>query len=203
MSITIVDYGMGNLRSVANALEFLGLSYSLTSDPDEVRKADSIIIPGVGSFRSASDIFQKTGLLDAVNELVLVRERKVLGICLGFQMLGLSSSEGGGASGLGFIPSPVRRFMPSADIKVPHVGLNDVSFPKDSLLFKGLENPANFYFVHSYIMEYSALGGLVTTCEYIEKFVAAYENENVFGVQFHPEKSQASGLRLLLNFARA
>lgn len=201
-NITIVDYGMGNLWSVISALKYLGCDVSVSSHPTEITKADALILPGVGSFRKAMNALSETGLDQAIIDVVQVKGRKVLGICLGMQLLGLSSSEDGQTSGLGLIKSEASKFT-EAEVngkKIPHVGFDSVFSQSNSQLFKGLSPVADFYFVHSYRMLPVSENGTSSVCNYGVEFLAAYEHDNVFATQFHPEKSQTNGLLLLKNF---
>ena len=203
--IVIVDYGMGNLKSVFNALKFLEIDCTISQEPREVETADALILPGVGSFRLAMLALQERGLSDAIAETVMVRQRKILGICLGFQMLGQSSTEDGYSKGLGLIEGVVEPFS-QADLKgrkLPHIGFNQVVMPSSDGLFSGFDTVADFYFVHSYRILPSGLSGQSAICNYGTNFVAAYQKANIFGTQFHPEKSQTNGLRLLANFFSA
>lgn len=200
--ITIVDYGMGNLWSVLSALRYLGCNPVTSSDPDEITRADSLLLPGVGSFRKAMIALQQKGLDQAISEAVQIKGRKILGICLGMQLMGLSSSEDGDTPGLGFIKSTVDKFT-LAEIganKLPHIGFDLVRRQPGSRLFNNLPKAADFYFVHSYRMLPTGLNGTPATCRYGIEFLAAYEQDNIFATQFHPEKSQTNGLILLKNF---
>ena len=203
--IVVVDYGMGNLWSVVSALDFLGADSIISSNPAEITKADAILLPGVGSFRLAMQTLANTNLNEAIKEAVQIKQRKILGICLGFQMLAESSTEDGMTAGLGFIPTPVERFSVQEleRRKLPHIGFNRVRLPNLPSLFDGFKTEEDFYFVHSYRLLAQALPGKKAICNYGTDFLAAYEHENVFGVQFHPEKSQTNGLRLLANFLNA
>lgn len=201
-NITVVDYGMGNLWSVLSALRYLGCNPKVTGDPDEVFSADSILLPGVGSFRKAMLSLQEKGLDQAIISATKTKNTKVLGICLGMQLMGARSSEDGDTAGLGLIPAEVDKFSPDeiGGNKIPHVGFDEVDSYSDSILFKGLKSGADFYFVHSYRMLPNGLSGKPATCNYGVEFLAAYEHENIFATQFHPEKSQTNGLILLKNF---
>lgn len=198
--LVIVDYGMGNLHSVMGALCYLGTEPKLSSDPATVAGADSLVLPGVGSFRKAMVKLEATGLADALREAVTNRGRKILGICLGQQLMAEYGEEDGGHAGLGFFSGSVRRLPRTPGLKVPHVGFNQVHFDSTSRLCAGLGAEVDFYFVHSYRLEIAKRPGLTGLCDYGGDFVAAYEHENVFATQFHPEKSQTNGLRLLSNF---
>ena len=196
--IAILDYGMGNLRSVEKALEQVGVTASISSDPDEVRAADGLILPGVGAFPRAMERIRGLGL----DELIVERRREgvpILGICLGLQLLFEASAEQGGAEGLGLLDGPVGE-LEAEGLKVPHIGWEPVRWERDSRLTKGISSETPFYFVHSFAPRPSA-GGLLGTAAYGNRFACAAERDNVFGVQFHPEKSSAAGLRLLTNFA--
>ena len=203
--VIIVDYGMGNLWSVSSALNFLGADPIISSNPTEITKADAVLLPGVGSFRLAMQALADKNLDEAIKETVQIKQRKILGICLGFQMLAESSTEDGMTAGLGCIPTPVESFSVQEleGGKLPHIGFNRVRLPNSSSLFDGFKAAEDFYFVHSYRLLAQALPGNKAICSYGIDFLAAYEHENVFGAQFHPEKSQTNGLRLLANFLRA
>ena len=200
--ILTVDYGMGNLWSVQNALRYLGYEPELSSEPEQIRSADYLILPGVGSFRKAMEVLKKSGMDQAILDAVK-SGAKILGICLGMQLLGASSTEDGFTEGLGLIPLPVERFSFEAlnGNKIPHIGFNAVSFNRRQDLFNGLPEAADFYFVHSFRMhsreDFNAITGI---CDYGRPFLAAFQKDNICGTQFHPEKSQTNGLLLLQNF---
>ena len=203
--VVVVDYGMGNLWSIVSALDFLGADPIISSNPAVIKKADAILLPGVGSFRLAMQTLTNKNLDEAIKEAVQIKQRKILGICLGFQMLAESSTEDGMTAGLGFIPTPVESFSVQEleRRKLPHIGFNRVRLPNSSSLFDGFKTEEDFYFVHSYRLLPQVLPGVKAICNYGIDFLAAYEHENVFGAQFHPEKSQTNGLRLLANFLSA
>jgi imidazole glycerol-phosphate synthase subunit HisH len=196
--ICILDYGMGNLRSVEKALEHVGAVATISSDPDTVRAADGVILPGVGAFPRAMERVRELGL----DELVAERRDAgvpILGICLGLQLLFDSTTELGGASGLGLLPGGVAE-LAADGLKVPHIGWSPVRWECESRLTEGIESETPFYFVHTFAPapdHEDLLGSAV----YGARFACAVQRENVFGVQFHPEKSSAAGLRLLSNFA--
>ena len=205
MQVIVVDYGMGNLWSVVNALQYLGANARTSANPLEIPEADALVLPGVGSFRSAMEALREGGLDDAIREAVDIRGKKILGVCLGFQMLAQFGTEDGGEKGLGYLPGTVEHFARASDpsLKLPHIGFNRVYFSNNAPLFRGLESGAYFYFVHSYRLLPGDIKGEVATANYGETFVSAYSRGNIFGAQFHPEKSQTNGLILLRNFLDA
>ena len=201
-SVMIINYGMGNLWSISSALQYLGCNPIISNDPGEIQIADSLILPGVGSFRKAMCLLKENNLDQAIVDAVKIKGRKILGICLGMQLLGTDSTEDGFTSGLGLISNGVDKLSTQNNefFKIPHVGFNLVHSHPDSHLFKGLPQSADFYFVHSYRMLSNGLSGIPATCKYGDIFLASYEQDNIFATQFHPEKSQTNGLLLLQNF---
>lgn len=199
MKIVIVDYGMGNIPSIVSAIKHVGNNNVLVSDSaKELESADRILLPGVGNFSQAMKIIQDKGLDDILSELVLVRKKPILGICLGMQLLGKSSTESGFREGLSFIDGKVERFT-NSEIKIPHVGYNQVVTNKTSRLYKEIKPNPDYYFTHSYNMRSEAEIGQ-SICHYSDDFVASFEIDNIAGTQFHPELSQQNGLKLLKNF---
>ncbi len=201
--IAIVDYGMGNLRSVVNAFEAINQPAIVTSRAEDVHAADAVVVPGVGAFHDGMRNLQRTGLIDVLNEEVRERGKPFLGICLGMQFLAEYGDEGAGGAGLGWIRGTVRRLAPAERrFKVPHIGWNDVEIAREGVLYGGLVDPPVYYFVHSYQLDVApeAASVVTSTCWHGETVVASVEQGNVLGVQFHPEKSQRAGLRLLENF---
>lgn len=196
--ICILDYGMGNLRSVEKALEHVGATATIANDAATVVAADGLILPGVGAFPKAMAGIRELGLDELIDER---REAGVpiLGICLGLQLLFDSTTELGGAEGLGLLPGPVDQ-LTAPGLKVPHIGWSPVRWEKGSALVEGIESETPFYFVHSFAPAPEP-GDLLGTAAYGDSFACAAERDNVYGVQFHPEKSSAAGLRLLSNFA--
>ena len=198
VKVTIVDYGISNLWSVRSAFHYLGYETVVSSNPSEVAQADILILPGVGSFRKAMTALKNLHLDEAILEATIEKGRKILGICLGMQLLSMRSTEDGETLGLGLIKSDVERFV--GQLKVPHIGFNQVHHLDKNILFQGIASSADFYFVHSYrLLPHSAMG-LHGICHYGQDFLAAYEYENIFATQFHPEKSQTNGLMLINNF---
>lgn len=196
--ICILDYGMGNLRSVEKALEHVGASATISSDADAAREADGLILPGVGAFPKAIGRVRELGL----DELIAERRESgvpILGICLGLQLLFDSTTELGGAAGIGALSGEVDG-LDAGGLKVPHIGWSPVRWERDSRLAEGIESETPFYFVHSFAPR-PGTEDLLGTAAYGARFACAAERGNVFGVQFHPEKSSAAGLRLLSNFA--
>ena len=198
----IVDYGMGNLYSVLNAIKYLNYSVIISNKPAELIKADSIILPGVGSFKKAMDVLNKKGLSDALKESVLEKKKNILGICLGMQLFASKGDEEGPSEGLGFIDGEVKKIKISSkdSIKLPHIGFNEVNFNKNAILGKNLNVESDFYFVHSFHLIPSQENLLKSKCFYGSELLAACEYKNIFATQFHPEKSQANGLQVLKNF---
>lgn len=201
--VLIVDYGMGNVRSLGAAIEHLGCNVVVSGDQREITTAQTLILPGVGSFPAAVTVMHNRGLSQALQDAVRTGKSKLLGICLGMQLLMDSSDEGQGATGLGLVGGSVERFSRDYGLPVPHIGFNSVRFQSGSVLFAGLGAQTDFYFVHSYRAVAAGPEALVATSRYGEDFVAAVESGNVYGTQFHPEKSQTNGLRLLTNFLAA
>jgi glutamine amidotransferase len=196
--IAVVDYGRGNLGSVEKAFARVGIPARITQDPGVVDDAEACVLPGDGAFRDAMDNLQTLGLLEAVRRAVDGR-RPFLGICLGFQLLFTESEEFGQTKGLDVVPGVVRRF--SRGLKVPHMGWNQVVHGGDLPLFDGIPSGTHFYFVHSFYPEPADDTARLAYCHYGVRFAAALAQGRVFGTQFHPEKSQRWGVRLLENFA--
>ena len=203
--VTIVDYGMGNIWSISSALKYMNCDVVVTSDPFLIRDAQVLLLPGVGSFRKAMESLRRLQLDEAIIESLQKNGSKILGICLGMQLLGRESSEDGTTHGLNLIPASVEEFSKgeTRGNKIPHIGFDQVASRGGAQLFKDLPENPDFYFVHSYRMLPPILDGNSAICSYGIDFLAAYEKENIFATQFHPEKSQTNGLILLRNFLAA
>jgi glutamine amidotransferase len=202
--VVIIDFGMGNLWSVASAIKFLGKIPIITEDLSKISESETLILPGVGSFRRAMNTIRNKSIDKAIFDSLQNPKSKLLGICLGMQLLGTSSTEHGLTEGLGLVQNEVVRLANSEinPIKIPHVGFNRVQISKESKLFEQIPIDASFYFVHSYAMQILNDSSIYTTTTYGHRFVAAIESGQVFGTQFHPEKSQKNGLKVLENFLR-
>lgn len=202
MTIAIIDYGMGNVRSLSNALEYLGADVVLSKDPGELEAADRLLLPGVGAFGDAMDAINATGLRPLLDRLALEVKKPVLGVCLGMQLFAKSSSEHGRHEGLGWLHAEVVPLKVAPPAKVPHVGWNAVSFSgPNAWLFDGLpDGESDYYFVHSFHMLCRDPVDLIATCDHGGPVTAAVGRDNLIATQFHPEKSQDNGLQLLQNW---
>ena len=200
-TLTIVDYRMGNLNSVKKKLDRLKTTASITSNPRDIVKADKIILVGVGHFAQAMKNIKELALLDALNEVVIIKKKPVLGICLGMQLMA-NDSEEGNTEGLGWLNANVRKMKVNDTLKfkIPHMGWNKIIKSKESALMKGIPKSTEFYFVHSYYFQSNETSDILNETEYSFKFTSAVEKDNIFGVQYHPEKSHDVGDVLLNNF---
>lgn len=199
--VGIVEYGAGNLDSVARAVEYCGGKPLVTETSKDLKRATHIILPGVGSFSVGMKNLRARGYEEELHERVRVKKVPFLGICLGMQLLATFGTEPVDTPGLGWINGRVNRLIPSSpEEKVPHMGWNNVEPMKTSTLLEGIEPGKDFYFVHSYHFAAAELPDVITTTPYCGGFVSAVARENIFGVQFHPEKSQKAGLQILKNF---
>jgi len=201
MRVGVIDYGMGNLRSVLTGLKRVSVDACIILHPEEIESCDKIILPGVGAFGDAMRNLRNRGLEDGIKEFVK-KGKPFLGICLGFQLFFEESEESKDIKGLGFFKGAVKRFPQLPGIRIPHVGWNTVNLRKKSVLFEGIRNPEFFYFVHSYYVVPQKEDVILGETEYFIKFCSAVEFENIIGTQFHPEKSQTEGLKFLYNFSR-
>lgn len=196
--IVIVDYGMGNLRSVEKALQKTGAEVTVSRDPEEVSRADRIVLPGVGAFGDAMANLEKRGLVEAIRSGVAAG-KPFLGICLGLDLLFEESDEHGLHRGLGLLPGRVE--LLSTELKIPQIGWNQVAIQKESHLLDGIPDGSSFYFVHSYAVVPEVESDILCTTEYGCTFVSAVERDNIAAFQFHPEKSSSLGMHILRNFS--
>ncbi len=202
-NITVIDYGMGNLCSVVNALQAVGAKPRVASDAAALAEADGIVLPGVGAFATGMEQLRSRGLAQALEREVAENKKPFLGICLGMQLLATTGTEHGVSAGLNFIPGQVVRIEPPADgtdLRIPHIGWNDVAIRQPDGLYAGLVSGENFYFVHSYVFVPDDPAAISATCGYGGEFAASLEVGNISAVQFHPEKSHRAGLALLSNW---
>jgi glutamine amidotransferase len=202
--IGIINYGSGNVQAIANIYNRTNFLYKIIQDPEQLKSVDKLILPGVGDFDETIKVLDTSGLRNALNEEVLVKKKPVLGICVGMQILS-NDSEEGNQKGLGWIQGSVKKFN-ITKIKekpfIPHMGWNNVEPKISHDLFRGIDNELGFYFVHSYYFNSLNSNNILATTFYGEDFTSAVFNDNIFGVQFHPEKSHSNGIQLLSNFAR-
>lgn len=200
MKAGIVDYGLGNLRSVAGAIERLGWTPVVSGFADELARCDKLLLPGVGAFGDGMRNLRERGLVERLTVLVMEERKPVLGLCLGAQLLVSESEEFGTHAGLGWIEGSVRRIDPGDGLRVPHVGWNELRQTGESVLFDGVADRALFYYVHSFVIEPADRSVVKGETDYGRSLTAVIERGNVYGTQFHPEKSQIDGLTLLGNF---
>jgi len=201
MNIHIIDYGTCNLGSIRQAIDKLGFNAKIVSNPKSLHDVDKIVLPGVGSFSQASFELKSKGWFDEIKENVLHRKRCILGICLGMQMFASTGEEGRESEGLGLLEGTVKHLRNIGCVSpVPHVGWNDTQIKKAGCLFKDIPNGIDFYFVHSYCLVPSNSNCISSIVNYDKEFVASVEHENIFGTQFHPEKSSKAGIQILKNF---
>lgn len=199
--VAIIDYDAGNIKSVEKAVALLGQEAVLTRNREEILSADHVILPGVGAFGDAMEKLHRYGLVSVIRETV---ESKIpfLGICLGLQLMFESSEEAPGVQGLGLLPGKILRIPDAEGLKIPHIGWNSLTFPNPGRLFRGIEEGAYVYFVHSYYLKADDQQIVKAATEYGTQIHASVERDNVFACQFHPEKSSETGLKILQNFLR-
>lgn len=199
--IIVIDYGMGNLFSVAKKLTQIGASVVVSSSINDVETADKIILPGVGHFGKAMKNLNDLNLVDALNQKVLIEKTPVLGICLGMQLM-CKSSEEGNCDGLNWVNAEVKRFQVNDSLryKVPHTGWNQIQIEKESPVMQGLKSEDELYFVHSYHVTCNNPSDILNSTLFEQRFTSAFQKENIIGVQYHPEKSYDVGKQLIQNF---
>lgn len=201
--IGIIDYGLGNIKAFANVYKNLNIQVAVVKRTEQLWSVDKIILPGVGSFDFAMESLLKSGLKEKLDDMVLIRHTPVMGICVGMQML-TNSSEEGKLPGLGWIDAEVRKFDFTAHLngtRIPHMGWNDVRPVTGNLLFKNLESVSKFYFLHSYYVQCNNPQDTIAVSDYGGEFSSAINSKNIYGIQFHPEKSHSWGIQLLKNFS--
>ena len=202
--IGIIDYGSGNVQAIATIYKNLNIDYLIISDPDDLKKADKLVLPGVGAFDATMQQLIDSGLKDELNNLVTIKKVPILGICVGLQVMGFGSDEGD-LQGLGWIPGKVKKFDTNkieSKPKLPHMGWNTIKDINNHNLFKGIDNEFGFYFVHSYYFKCESKENILTTSYYGIEFSSAIYSNHIFGTQFHPEKSHGNGVLLFKNFAQ-
>ncbi|MCR5222632.1 MAG: imidazole glycerol phosphate synthase subunit HisH [Lachnospiraceae bacterium] len=197
--IAIIDYDAGNIKSVEKALDYLHADYILTKDPDELMKADHVILPGVGAFGDAMTKLHASGLVSVIRRII-ANGTPFMGVCLGLQLLFDESEEAPGVQGLGILKGRVLKIPQAEGLKIPQIGWNSLQFPNRGRLFEGIAENSFVYFVHSYYLQADDPSIVTATCEYGVTVHASVESGNIFACQFHPEKSSETGLRILKNF---
>ncbi|MCX6809664.1 MAG: imidazole glycerol phosphate synthase subunit HisH [Candidatus Berkelbacteria bacterium] len=204
MQIVVIDYGMSNLGSIGNALSECGAeNVIIANDPKELKSATHIILPGVGSFKDGMDNLVKFGFKDAIRDAALVDKVPILGICLGMQLMADKGYEGGEVDGLGLISGVVDKLKPvNKQEKIPHVGWNEIYCKQKNPIFEGIPDGTDFYFVHSYHFIPKKKSNILSETPYCGNFVSSIVSDNIYGTQFHPEKSQRPGFQLLRNFIK-
>ena len=205
MNVTIVNYNSGNISSVINSFKEVAqdkVNIEVTSDLNKIKSSDKVVLPGQGSFKSCVDALNKiNGLIDTLNEFAITNKKPLLGICVGLQMFADIGYEETETKGLGWISGKVSKIdNQNGKYKLPHIGWNQINIVKDSKIFKSIENNSHMYFVHSYEFIPNNKSVIVATTEYCKNIVCSIEKENIFGTQFHPEKSEKGGLQLIKNF---
>lgn len=200
--IVILNYEVGNVGSILNMLKKIGANVCISNKKEEIENADKLILPGVGSFDYGIEMLEKSGLKELILEHALVKKKPILGICLGMQMLGLESEEGK-LKGLGLIPFKTKKFVfEKKELKIPHMGWDKVKACKKDNIFTNIYDDQRYYFVHSYYVECEDEENELMSCIYGKEFTCAVKKNNIYGVQFHPEKSHKYGMKLLENFVK-
>lgn len=199
---TIIDYNLGNPKSIKNMLSYLGVDALISDDLNKLKSADRLILPGVGHFVHGMNQLHNLGMSDIIKEHALNDQKPILGICLGMQLM-TNFSEEGDVAGLGLIDARTKKFqLQDKSLKIPHMGWNEVSWQKESILLNSITEKPRYYFVHSYFVECNHKEDILGTTHYGQDFVAAFQHKNIVGMQFHPEKSHQFGMELLKNFSK-
>ena len=200
--IAIIDYGLGNINAIYTVYKNLNIPVTVALNPSDLENSEKFILPGVGAFDYAMNKLDKSGMRDTLNDLIQNKKKDILGICVGMQML-TKSSEEGVLPGLGWLDAEVKKFNQNIDyeLSIPHMGWNNITPKKENPLLAGFSNSSYFYFLHSYYFEAHDDTNILSTTKYGNDFVSTINNKNIYGVQFHPEKSHQSGIQLLKNFS--
>jgi glutamine amidotransferase len=199
---TIIDYNLGNPKSIKNMLSYLGVDALISDDLNKLKSADRLILPGVGHFVHGMNQLHTLGMSDIIKEHALNDQKPILGICLGMQLM-TNFSEEGDVAGLGLIDARTKKIqLQDKSLKIPHMGWNEVSWQKESILLNSITEKPRYYFVHSYFVECNHKEDILGTTHYGQDFVAAFQHKNIVGMQFHPEKSHQFGMELLKNFSK-
>ena len=199
---TIINYNLGNPKSIKNMLSYLGIDAVISDDLNTLKSADRLILPGVGHFAHGINQLNNLGFTDVIKEHALTQQKPILGICLGMQLM-TNFSEEGDADGLGLIDAQTKKFqLQDKSLKIPHMGWNEVSWQKESPILNSLSEKPRYYFVHSYFVECNHQNDVLGTTHYGQDFVSAFQHDNIIGMQFHPEKSHQFGMELLKNFTK-
>lgn len=199
---TIINYNLGNPKSIKNMLAYIGIESRISSDHAEIASAERLILPGVGHFQHGMEQLEQLGLIELLKKEVTENKKPILGVCLGMQLL-TKYSEEGNLAGLGFIDAQTKKFdLQDTSLKVPHMGWNTVSFQKESKLIQAVSENPRYYFVHSYYVDCAHQEDILCSTNYGEDFVSGFQHNNIFGLQFHPEKSHKFGMELLANFCK-
>jgi glutamine amidotransferase len=199
---TIINYNLGNPKSIKNMLSYLGIDAVISDDLNALKSADRLILPGVGHFAHGMNQLNNLGFTDVIKEHALTQQKPILGICLGMQLI-TNFSEEGDVDGLGLIDAQTKKFqLQDKSLKIPHMGWNEVSWQKESPILNSLSEKPRYYFVHSYFVECNNQNDVLGTTHYGQDFVSAFQHDNIIGMQFHPEKSHQFGMELLKNFTK-